>query len=516
MKNLGRLHLYKRKSPFRFLVKAMGIIVLISLFSCKTEREVTIKNTPSSNKSEKLTDLAKDVQENGQGERIEVVDILTPEPFSENSEAAKELKEKDIFDLWDIFFRAFVIPISQDPYKSRVNYESLYQLGQSKDQELTSLLGLIERKMAVTNLSHLTPQKRASFYINAYNYTAIRLVHKGYIDSTGKKITSFLDLSKGPNPLEIIYREVLPLHHGIVSLEDLENKMIKGHFEFQRNSQESSRGLLDARFHLILSNTSISRPSLLNEAFRAEKLEEQIDFIVKAAFQDRERIATIKEDTLYLSRLFKWYKEDFEADKNSIAEFVSHYAPELGSFKRVKYLNYSYDINILKKEDGQGLSQTPDLPTLSEFEQSDSAQSDSNKQNPCSYLKSQKRDPLLYCDHIVSGELDGFYQYRNRVDAAKICIYRIEESSSSEQGAQLGIRGRVEEFNHKLQSMKQTDLIIEDEYKYDEGIFTLRTSGGVRTKAIVNINDNTAEIRQTSIIFGKGYRKFSLECSPVN
>ena len=102
------------------------------------------------------------------------------------------------------------------------------------------------------------------------------------------------------------------------------------------------------------------------------------------------------------------------------------------------------------------------------------------------------------------------------MDAAKICIYRIEESSSSEQGAQLGIRGRVEEFNHKLQSMKQTDLIIEDEYKYDEGIFTLRTSGGVRTKAIVNINDNTAEIRQTSIIFGKGYRKFSLECSPVN
>ncbi len=479
-----------------------SLILLIALLSssCKTEREVTIKGPVSSSKV---------VEATGQeSESFQVVDILTPQKFDEEL-APKELVEKDIFDLWEIFFENFVIVTSQNPYKSRVDYESLHTLLIQENPEFLTLLGLIERKMATTNLSHLSFEHRAAFYINAYNYTAIRLVNKGYLQNDGSKIKSFLDLSKGPNPLEIVYRDVLPLAQGIVSLETLENSIIHGLFSNITGDQE-----LDARFHLALSNTSISRASLLNEAYHPETLEAQLTKVVSHALKDEERIAKKDGDTLYVTRLFKWYREDFEKDQGSIADFIKAHSSELKNFKKVKYLNYSYDINRLDQSD-QEVAHLPDLPEISDPDSSGPKEdSADNDQGPCSQIKGPQVDVIYFCQNVQDGVLDGFYRYKNEVKSAEICVYRREDTENSEEN-KLGLRGHVIEFNIEQNRQRKTDIIVEDKYSFKNGEYELRTAGGVRTKAIMDIESQTLEVRQTSIIAGKGYRKFNLSCEAI-
>ncbi len=471
------------------------LILLVSLLSCESKREVLIKGAP-------VPTPTVSTQTESDSDSFEVVDILTPEKYVE-TEASQDLERKDIFDLWDIFFESFVIVVSTDPYISRVDYESMHTMLSTENQEFLALLGLIESKMATTNLNHLSFEEKAAFYINAYNYTAIRLVNKGYINRKGERIDNFLKLSKGANPLEIIDRNVLPLQQGIVSLDVLENRLLKGLFSNSRPGQ-----LLDARFHLVLNNTSVSRPSLPNQAYHPETLEEQISETVGHAFKDYTRIAVVQGDTLHLSRFFKWYREDFELDQGALGAFAKKYGTNLSSFNKVKFLNYSYDINRLT-HDQQSEIEAPVLPSLQvELDEEDEEQA---TQGPCSELIAPGVEVIFLCRDVAQGVLGGFYDYRNEVKDAHICVYR-REASSTEAQPTLGLRGHVDEYNIKEQKDQRTPIVVEGEFRFKKDKYTLRTTEAVRTKAILDLNAHTLEVRQTSRIVGKGHRKFNLSC----
>lgn len=470
----------------RSLLLSISLLLLIGT-GCSSKRELTIGEVANPQSESQAQEVS---------EEVELVNILTPEEFNEE-DLPEEFKEKDIFELWDLFFQNFVTVTSESPYKSRVNYRALHKLRESKDEDFIFLVGSIEKKMASTNLAHMSIDEKAAFYINVYNYSAIRLVNKGYIKRNGDVITSLLSISMGINPLEVINRNAIALQQGIVSLKTIEENILNGIF-----TKESG---VDARYHLALNNPSISRASLLNEAYRPEKLNQQLDTVTTEALKDSENIMLLDDDEIKLTKVFKWYREDFEKDAGTIAKFVRRYSSV--QFNKVKYLNYSYDLNSLSSFSNDSDDVSVTLPSLTQGSDDHS----SNTSGPCDYLISEQVKLLAYCDQVIDGDLDGFYDYEFEVQGAGICLYKREKKSKT----LLGINGKLIERQIKKDEMGTTHLAIEDKVKDKDGELSFRVVEGVRTKATYKVERNTLEVRQTSIIIGRGYRKFKLQCESI-
>lgn len=83
-------------------------------------------------------------------------------------------------------------------------------------------------------------------------------------------------------------------------------------------------------------------PILRNEAYMAERLNEQLDD------QSRRYLSTSaglvinrKKGTASISSIFKWYGDDF----SSVSEFIEKYSPESIKGLKIRYLSYDWSLN---------------------------------------------------------------------------------------------------------------------------------------------------------------------------
>ncbi|MCG8643055.1 MAG: DUF547 domain-containing protein, partial [Desulfobacterales bacterium] len=105
----------------------------------------------------------------------------------------------------------------------------------------------------------------------------------------------------------------------------------------------------DARIHVAVNCASIGCPPLRPEAFEGDRLEEQLNEQT-TAFINGPGNVKIDGNTIYVSKIFRWFKEDFIGGPVS---FVRQYAsPDLlvridamGDNVRVKYLDYDWALN---------------------------------------------------------------------------------------------------------------------------------------------------------------------------
>jgi hypothetical protein len=97
---------------------------------------------------------------------------------------------------------------------------------------------------------------------------------------------------------------------------------------------------------------SISCPPLISEAYTAEKLEKQLQNNTITFLHNRD-FNYISGNTLYVSKIFSWFSEDFN---NDTVAFVKKYAhgellaaiEAAGESLKVKYLDYDWSLNSSK------------------------------------------------------------------------------------------------------------------------------------------------------------------------
>jgi len=172
---------------------------------------------------------------------------------------------------------------------------------------------------------------RLAFFINAYNAWTVKLILMHFRD--GRPVASIKDIGglfSSPWSLKIcrVAGEVL-------SLDDIEHDIIRPEFK-------------DPRVHFAVNCASKSCPALLDTAYTGERLEEQLDGRA-AFFINDSRYNYLQGDTLYLSRLFSWFANDF----GDIKQFILHHADsglkeglqKVGSAVKVEYLDYDWTIN---------------------------------------------------------------------------------------------------------------------------------------------------------------------------
>ena len=111
------------------------------------------------------------------------------------------------------------------------------------------------------------------------------------------------------------------------------------------------RKLGDHRIHFAIVCASIGCPRLLNEAYVAERLDEQLDTNARDFFAQAQNFR-VDDDRVYLSSILDWFAEDFGADRQAQLRSVSKYIDDAATKRvltsgraRVSYLSYDWNIN---------------------------------------------------------------------------------------------------------------------------------------------------------------------------
>lgn len=206
--------------------------------------------------------------------------------------------------------------------QGKVNYKAFV-----KDSiELNKYLKLLSDNPP--NEQTWTENEQKAFWINAYNAFTIKLIIKYYPIKSIKDIGSKIQIPFVNTPWDVKF---ISIGKEKMDLNYIEHGQLRKKFE-------------DPRMHFALVCASKSCPALINEAYDAARLEQQLDNQGKAFLKDLSR-NKISADNPQLSKIFDWYKTDF-TKKGSLIDFLNNYAPvKINANAKITYLDYDWSLN---------------------------------------------------------------------------------------------------------------------------------------------------------------------------
>ena len=170
--------------------------------------------------------------------------------------------------------------------------------------------------------------EQMAFLINAYNAYTVEKVLTRY-----PEIRSIWDFGKVfGNPFRDEFFRLLGAR---TSLDGIEHGMLRKRYG-------------EPRVHYALNCASVGCPMLREEAYSGVHLEKQLEEQALRFLSDRSR-NRYRDGRLEVSKIFDWYKEDFEPRER----YFQRYARELGipaglgssSVPRLAFLDYDWSLN---------------------------------------------------------------------------------------------------------------------------------------------------------------------------
>lgn len=207
----------------------------------------------------------------------------------------------------DAFFKKYVS-------NGSVNYELIHKNPKEID--------LLYSYIGDADLGDLTDEEKKAFYINAYNLIVIYQVSKYYPLKSPLDASGFFDKVKHK------------VAGQMMTLNALEIKKLLMTYK-------------DARIHFVLACAAKSCPELASFAYKPDILDKQLEERTQKSINDSDWLKVNNSSrTVEISKIFKWYKKDFEADHGSIRTFINEYRnnkiPGNYSFS---YYEYNWALN---------------------------------------------------------------------------------------------------------------------------------------------------------------------------
>jgi hypothetical protein len=158
--------------------------------------------------------------------------------------------------------------------------------------------------LSATDPQALSRRHQFAFYINVYNAFTIKLILTRYpgINSI-KEIGGFFS-----NPWS---QKFIPLNGFTVNLDHIEHDILRPRFQ-------------DPRVHFAINCAAKSCPPLSGTPYEGDTLETRLDEQVRQFINDPGNIF-LKDNTLFVSRIFKWFEEDFSGNPLG---FIRQYAED--------------------------------------------------------------------------------------------------------------------------------------------------------------------------------------------
>jgi hypothetical protein len=192
------------------------------------------------------------------------------------------------------------------------------------DRRFTQYLDLLDR----VDPNSLSREDRLAFWINAYNAYAIKGILDGYT----------------PGTLVGRYRYFIGRDYRIggksVNLYDLERKILIAQFH-------------EPRIHFAIVCASVSCPKLQSGAYEGAQLDRQLEHVAREFINDPMRNRFDREKKIaFLSKIFDWFTEDFEAQAGSLSLYVAQYVADpdlardlMATPYRIEFLDYDWSLN---------------------------------------------------------------------------------------------------------------------------------------------------------------------------
>jgi hypothetical protein len=186
------------------------------------------------------------------------------------------------------------------------------------------------RKLEKADLSSFSPQQKLAFWINAYNAFTIKLILNHYPVKSIRKIS---------RPWK---QRIWKATGKTVSLDEIEHKILRKEFK-------------EPRIHFAIVCASIGCPDLQSFAYVPGKIEAQLNLAAQQFFGSRKHFYIEEEGNtvkIHISKIFKWFGEDFGKSKKERAAFMQKYLGKTTAAKikkaaslKFKYLSYDWNLN---------------------------------------------------------------------------------------------------------------------------------------------------------------------------
>jgi len=170
-------------------------------------------------------------------------------------------------------------------------------------------------------------EEKLAFYINSYNILALKMVADHWPVKSIKDIGRFFSPVWG--------KEAGTIDGRVLSLDDVENTII--------------RPMGEPRIHLAIVCASVSCPDLRDEPYIASKLNQQLESQVNAFLRNDKKGLRVEGNEIVVSKIFKWFKEDFEP-LGGVNAFIHSYRTDLPvNYSINADLNYDWSVNAAVK-----------------------------------------------------------------------------------------------------------------------------------------------------------------------
>ena len=209
-----------------------------------------------------------------------------------------------------------------------IDYKRLSRDTKKLDRYLKQL-----ESISYIDLQKLSREKRLAFWINSYNAYTFKLVANKYPIDSIKDIKSgdFWNrlFRKGPWKLKFI-----PMFGMKMSLDDIEHGVLRPKYN-------------EPRIHFAINCASIGCPPLRREAFVHDRIEEQLEDSTINFLKDK-NYNEVQDDEMEVSKVFKWFGEDFEKKYGSVQNFIIEKLKLPKKEYDLDYKSYDWDLNDTK------------------------------------------------------------------------------------------------------------------------------------------------------------------------
>lgn len=195
-----------------------------------------------------------------------------------------------------------------------VNYKSF----KTEHKKLLNYIYVLSQLFSNKTFKTLAKNEKLAFWINAYNAMTIDLILRHY------PVKSIKDIN---NPWK---QRLWKLGSKWYNLNDIEHQIL--------------RKMNEPRIHFAIVCASVSCPKLLNEAYSASSLEQQLTKATKDFLNDSTK-NNISESNLKLSKIFQWFSKDFQ--KNSgLIDFLNRYSEvKISKNAKKSFNDYNWSLN---------------------------------------------------------------------------------------------------------------------------------------------------------------------------
>lgn len=252
--------------------------------------------------------------------------------------AAMEQPPQGLHELWDTLLKRHVVAINNG-HSTEADYEGFGKESNVLKQYLSQLAGVTEAQF-----NRWSKNDQLAFLINAYNAYTVELILSRYPDlSSIRDLGGFLS-----SPWK---QDIGPLLGKERTLDEIEHQLIRGENKYH-----------EPRIHFAVNCASVGCPALREEAYTGEKLDRQLAEQTQRFLSDRSR-NHIDDETLTVSKIFDWYRDDFEMGwqgRTRLADFLAlyHEALSLTSAQTdalvkgkidIEFADYDWSLNDVNK-----------------------------------------------------------------------------------------------------------------------------------------------------------------------